>query len=172
LGRKSREKKERRSSKVLTDPEFDELIRKGFGVAGTAMRERLSGQSAILRENPSDIKYSDLIKEFITPLLSGKEDKKLMKFLVFLGVTTWNSAIIKTHNQKQYDDLRVNIINELNDLPAFDQIFDALVQRKLLEFEQYDHLINDFEVHEYSNGNFEISVAHLPSEHIYRSDTN
>jgi hypothetical protein len=112
--------------------------------------------------NHSGVKYSDLLKKFIEPIVSSNDDFSLTKAKLTFGSMVWNMAIVREKNEKMFQETKNEIISSMTDEPEIEQLIDDLVWRKQNLFAKYKNIIADIELIQKTNSDFNLTVSSIP----------
>ena len=82
--------------------EMDALPFVDLGPAAKAMVKRKTREGATMRQNNGEILYSNLLYQYLTPILSDDDEFELFKVKIVFGIFTWNAAILREKNEEAY----------------------------------------------------------------------
>ena len=110
------------------------------------------------RRNTGPLKYSDLLKEFVSPYLHECRDFKDTKKLFSGAALAWNMAItIQSKGGKEYEEMIKALEKEVKTTDITD-LFRELIDRKLELFSQYKVMYENVQLVEKKTA-FGLSVA-------------
>ena len=162
MGKINNIKRLKRIKAAKRQRELDELIASGKGPASEAIKERVNSIGGITKLNTSTIRYSELFKSFVYPILDIDDDLISLKMKFTIGGLAWNAAVIRETDETAYLSYKNKITKDLPFYKAFEADFDNLVLHKQQEFSVHKHMIMDFEIKDLKGPNYEISVAVAP----------
>jgi len=119
-------------------------------------REKL-GQKIEL--NQSETKYSSLLLDLIQPFLSETPNPDDLFDMLDIGVIAWNTGNVKGIVPKIYDTYMKSMLSDKNVKKEDLDLFNTLVDRKVKEFSDHTHFIEDFELNEGKNGMAHVTVV-------------
>lgn len=159
MGKIENRKKAKKLKEAKRKREQDALHAGSFNAARIALRKRSDAKGMITKENPSTIKYSDLLSEFVKPILSIDDNYDTLKSKLSLGVQAWNAATIKHHDEELFQKTRSLLEVMMPGDAEIVELFDELVIRKKEKFAKFNRVIVDFEVKKKEGLEFDLSVA-------------
>ena len=110
------------------------------------------------RRNTGPLKYSDLLKEFVSPYLHECRDFKDTEKLFAGGALAWNIAVARqSKGDKEYEEMIKVLEKELETTDITD-FFKKLIDRKLEHFSHYKVLYDNVQLVENEKA-FGVSVA-------------
>jgi hypothetical protein len=139
--------------------EQEALPEGSFNAARIALRKRSDAKGMITIENHGTIKYSDLLSEFIKPILSNDDNYDSLKSKLSLGVQAWNAATIRHHDEELFQKTRSLLEVLMPGDAEVVELFDELVIRKKEKFAKFSRVFVDFEVKLKQGLEFDLSVA-------------
>lgn len=139
--------------------EQDALIAAGMGPAGVALKERVLKEGSTLIMNQGKIKYSELLKVFVHPIIHKEDTIAIIKVKYTFGIFAWNAAIIKEKSEESYQAAIKDIPLIMPDLPETGQLFDEMVKRKSAIFSAHKNIIVDFEIKKVNGIDYDLTVA-------------
>ena len=162
MGKSENRKRAKRLKEAKRKREQDALLAAGLGPASKILQERRakSGMKAIL--NSGKVKYSELLTEFVQPIVNEMDDISIIRAKYAFGVHAWNSAILKEKSEDMYQETKKNIAKTIPDMPEIGQLFDEMVKRKQEEFFEYKNIIIDFEIQKIRGLDYDLTVATTP----------
>ena len=86
--------------------------------------------------------YSDILLEFIEPLLTGEEGDLGFLSVALKGQIAWNYALLESRNHSFSEYYQKKILGVLQIDPNQKELFEMLIIRKALKFSQYHHIIS------------------------------
>ena len=110
------------------------------------------------RRNTGPLKYSDLLKEFVSPYLHECRDFKDTEKLFSGGALAWNIAVAtQSKGVKKYEEM-IKVLEEELKTTVITDFFRELIDRKLELFSQYKVLYDQVQLVENEKA-FGLSVA-------------
>ena len=152
-------KRAKRLKEAKRKREQDTLIAAGLGPAGKALQNRSAEKGIEIRLNESKIKYSELLKEFVHPIISEKDNLETIKTKYTFGAFAWNAATVREKSEEAYLKAKKELMNVLPNDPDLEQMFDEMVNRKNKEFSEFKKIIADFEIKKIYGGDYDLTVA-------------
>jgi len=152
-------KKAKKLKEAKRKREQEALPEGSFNAARIALRKRSDAKGMITIENHGTIKYSDLLSEFIKPILSNDDNYDSLKSKLSLGVQAWNAATIRHHDEELFQQKRGEFEKILPGDTEIVELFDELVNRKKEKFAEFNRVFVDFEVKKKQGLEFDLSVA-------------
>jgi hypothetical protein len=166
MGKADNIKRAKRLKDAKRKREQDALIAKGIGPSGVAVQKRaaLNGSQVII--NQDKIKYSELLKEFVHPIISTTDDIAVIKTKYTFGAHVWNAATMREKSEKLYQSAKKGFLKISPNIPAIEQLFDEMAKRKQEEFSAYKNIIADFEIKKIHGIDYDLTVATMPIKGI------
>lgn len=127
-----------------------------------ALQQRNANNGIETKLNNGKIKYSDLLKEFVHPIMSETDDISIVRKKYAFGVLTWNAATLKEKSEEIYQNSKSDISSIMPDTPEIEQLFDEMVKRKQEEFSEFKSIIVDFEIRKTRGLDYDLTVATTP----------
>jgi hypothetical protein len=162
MGKAENIKRAKRLKEAKRKREQDALIAAGLGPAGKSLQQRNLNNGIETQLNTSKIKYSELLKEFVHPIVKHSDDIGIIKTKYIFGSFAWNAAIIKGKNHEDYLTAKKNALLPIGQIPEAEQLFDEMVKRKEEEFTEYQNIIMDIEIKKISGLDYDLTVATTP----------
>lgn len=91
----------------------------------------------IVERNTGTLKYSEVLKEFVSPSLSMCKDFNDTKNLFSTGGLAWNTAVFKQTNRKPEYEKMMNDMRKLYPTGIAIDFFLELIDRKINHFPQH-----------------------------------
>ena len=159
MGKTENIKRAKRLREAKRKREQDALIAAGAGTAGIALQKRtaLNGGETIINE--SKIKYSELLKAFVHPIVGVNDDITIIKTKYTFGAHAWNAATIREKNEELYQLAKKNLSTIMPGDPEITQLFEEMVKRKQEEFSEFKNIIADFEIKKIRGLDYDLTVA-------------
>lgn len=165
MGRTANIKRAKRLKEAKRKREKDALIAAGLGPAGKELQERNAENGIVTRLNNDKIKYSELLKEFVRPLMSEGDNIAIVRTKYTLGAYAWNAAILREKSEKGYQSAKKEVSSITPDVPEIELLFDEMVKHKQEWFADYKNIIADFEIKKIRGLDFDLTVATTPLKH-------
>ncbi len=162
MGKADNIKRAKKLKAAKTKREQDALIAAGLGPAGISLQKRnaLNGWEA--RINQSQVKYSELLKKFVHPIVNRNDDINIIKTKYTFGAHAWNAAAIREKSEELYQSAKKDVAAVIADVPEIGQLFEEMVNRKQEEFSAYKNIIADFEIKKLRGADYDLTVATIP----------
>jgi hypothetical protein len=155
-------KRAKRLKEAKRKREQNALIASGIGPASKTLQERITKNGIEIRLNNGKVKYSELLKEFVNPIISHEDDISIVRTKCVFGAQAWNAAIFREKNEDVYQLAKSDIIKIMPDMPEIEQLFDEFVKRKQEEFSEFKNIIADFEIKKIRGLDYDLTVATTP----------
>ena len=159
MGKTENIKRVKRLKESKRKREQDALIAAGLGPAGKTLQQRNTNSGIEPRFNSGKIKYSELFKEFVHPIVKHSDDIRIIKTKYLFGSFAWNASIIKNKNHEEYLRAKKTALSPIGEIPEAEQLFDEMVRRKEEEFAEYQNVIIDIEIKKISGLDYDLTVA-------------
>ena len=131
--------------------------------ASSALKKRLEASGNKVVPYNGEVKYSDVLDDFATPLLEDDDSTDQLKVKLTFCVFAWNIGLLKQKgDDKAYQDGIDAMPSFILKSPESKDFFYKMVQRKLDFFGDYKRMIIDFEVRPASENENYITVATVP----------
>jgi len=134
------------------------------GVAEEAVRnleQRVSATDSVSR-NTGPVKYSEMLRELVSPYLVECGDHTETKELLLAGATAWNLAVMKdVLDADQYEETALVAKEGLQSPDSFEFI-EELMERKDQLYKGHKVIIADVELTDNGSKAYGISVAVTP----------
>jgi hypothetical protein len=162
MGKAENIKRAKKLKEAKRQREQDALINAGLGPACKVLQKRNANSGIETRLNNGKIKYSELLKEFVHPIMSEADDISIVRTKYVFGAHAWNAATLREKSEEVYQLAKKDISSILPDLPEIEQLFDEMVKRKQEEFSEFKNIIADFEIKKIRGLNYDLTVATTP----------
>lgn len=159
MGRNDNIKRAKKLKEAKRKRDQEAMIDSRKGPAQNEMTKRVTSKGAEVRVNTSPVKYSNLLKDYVEPMLEEDDSISDLKTKLFFGIHVWNATVMKERNQEVYLKLRHDIMSVLKDITDGEKVFDDLMKRKQDKFADYKNFIVDFEIKKMKGMDYELSVA-------------
>lgn len=106
-----------------------------------------------------EIRYSEILKKFVHPLIEEKDDFAKIEKKYAFGVHVWNAVCIKDNYPELFDQARDQVIAKAEDKTEATALFDEMVKFKQEEFSEYPRVFVDFEILEKIDGGYNVTAA-------------
>jgi|GEM_PF-970463 len=162
MGKTDNIKRAKRLKEAKRQREQDALIAAGLGPAGQIIRERSENQNAKYIHNIGSVKYSELLKEFVSTIIDDTDDIATLKSKFLFGSFVWNAAIMKDVNEDVYNSAKNEVLSLGPNFPDIDVMFETMALRKKMEFAEYTNIIMDVEIKKIRGLDYDLTVATSP----------
>lgn len=162
MGKAENVKRAKKLKEAKRKREQTESISAGLGPASQVLKERNSDKKTEVRFNDGKVKYSELLKEFVYPILSQYDEIGIVKSKLIFAVHAWNAATAREKSEKIYQSAKKELFSIIPMDPESEQLFDELVKRKEEDFAEFKCLIADFELRKIRGLDYDLSVAVTP----------
>lgn len=162
MGKADNIKRARKLKQAKRKREQNALIAAGLSPAGKTLMERNGRNGFKTIVNSGKIKYSELLKEFVQPIVTEEDDISIIKRKYTFGAYVWNAATVKEKNEEAYHLAKKDISKLIPGDMHIEVLFDEMVKRKQEEFSQYKNIIADFEIKKIDGPDYDLTVATLP----------
>lgn len=162
MGKAENRKRAKRLKDAKRRREQDALIESGLGPAGKILQKRSINKGSEIRINNGKIKYSELLKEFVHPIVSEMDDISIVKTKYMFGAFAWNAAILREKNEDVYQLTKKDMIKIIPNVPELEQLFDEMVKRKQEKFNEFKNIIADLEIKKNRGFDYDLTVATTP----------
>jgi hypothetical protein len=162
MGKAENIKRAKRLREAKRKREQEALVAAGLGPASKKLQERNAEKGIKVQLNTGKVKYSELLKEFVLPIVSPKDDISIIRKKYSFGAVVWNVAVLKEESEEIYQSVKKDVIENLPDDPRGRELFDELEKRKLEKFSEYKNIIADLEIEKIKGGDYDITVATVP----------
>ena len=159
MGKNNNIKRAKRLKQAKRKRELDALISSGNGPGAEEIRKRAESKGGLVLLNDKRIKYSELLKSFVYPLIESHDKIDIIKTKYTIGATIWNAATMREKSEEVFQLSRMKFISGIPDWLGLELLFDSMVKRKQEEFAEYKNIIVDFEIRQMKGLDYELSVA-------------
>ncbi len=166
MGKADNIKRARKLKEAKRKREQDALIAAGLGPAGKALQIKNAQNGIATRLNSSKIKYSELLEEFVQPLVGKDDDILIVRTKYAFGAHAWNAATLRERSEELYQSAKKEVSSIMPDVPEIEQLFDDMVQRKQEVFFEYKNIIADFEIKKIRGVDYDLTVATTPINNL------
>ncbi len=166
MGKADNIKRAKRLKEAKRKREQDALIAAGFGPASKVLQLRNANSGIETRLNNGKIKYSELLKELVQPIVSETDDITIVRTKYTFGAHAWNAATLREKSEEIYQLAKKDISSIMPDIPEIEQLFDEMVKRKQEEFSEFKNIIADFEIKKIRGLDYDLTVATTPLKEI------
>jgi hypothetical protein len=162
MGKTESEKRAKRLREAKRKRKREALIATGLGPAGVALQKRttLNGGQTII--NQSKIKYSELLKAFVHPIVGVNDDITIIKTKYTFGAQAWNAATMREKSEELYQLAKKDVSAIMPGSTEITQLFEEMVKRKQKEFSAFKNIIADFEIKKIRGFDYDLTVATIP----------
>lgn len=162
MGKTDNIKRAKRLKEAKRQREQDALIASGLGPAGQKIRERSIHRNSEFYSNNGPVKYSELLKDFVSPIIDDTDDITVLKSKYLFGSYVWNATIMKDINEDVYNSAKNEVLSLGPNFPEIDSLFETLANRKRMEFSEFTNLIVDVEFRKIRGLDYDLTVATSP----------
>lgn len=162
MGKADNIKRAKKLKEAKRKRERDELFASGLGHAAQTLKQRNDEKGIITTINQGKVKYSELLKAFVSPIIDELDDISIVRSKYMLGAFAWNASILKSNNEESFLLAKKEILDLTPDIPEIEPLFDEMVNTKLEDFGEYTFIIADFEIKKMRGIDYELTVAITP----------
>ena len=166
MGKADNIKRAKRLKEAKRKREQDALIASGLGPAGKTLQERSTKNGYVTQLNNGKVKYSELLKEFVHPIVNDQDDISSLRTKYTIGAHAWNAATLKEKREEVYQLAKKDFIKIMSDVPEIEELFNEMVKRKQEEFAEFKNIIVDFEIKKHRGVDYELTVATTPQKDL------
>jgi hypothetical protein len=159
MGKPENRKRAKRLKEAKRKREQDALINAGLGPASKTLQERSAKNGIETQLNNGKVKYSELLKEFVHPIVSETDDISIVRTKYTFGAHAWNAATLREKSEEVYQLAKKDMVNIMPNVPELEQLFDEMAKRKQEEFSEYKNIIADFEIKKIRGLDYDLTVA-------------
>ncbi len=138
----------------------------GLGPSSRIVQERSAKNGARVVLNQSAVKYSALLKEFMTPIIGLDDDLSMLRVKFTFGLFAWNAATVRAQSEQGYLLARKESMQAMPDVPGKEELFDEMVEHKQELFSAYENVITDFELTKKRGHDYHLTVATTPLKNL------
>lgn len=162
MGRTENIKRAKRLKEAKRKREKDALIAAGLGPSAKELQKRNAKNGMETRLNNGKIKYSQLLEEFVHPLMSKDDDISIVRTKYAFGAHAWNAAILREKSDEVYQSAKKEVSSIMPGVPEIELLFDKMVKHKQDWFAGYKNIIADFEIKKIDGLDYDLTVATIP----------
>lgn len=144
----------------------EELNLAGLSPAGKILVKRSVKKGGEIWINKGEIKYSELLEEYVKPIISPNDDIAIIKTKYIFGAHVWNATILREKSEEIYQLAKKDVIKICPNKAEFEKLFDEMAKRKQEEFSEYKNIIADFEIKKNRGLDYDLTVAAISSEDL------
>lgn len=159
MGKADNIKRAKKLKEAKRKREQDAIIAAGLGPASKILQERNAKNGIEMRFNNGKVKYSELLKEFVHPIIEKQDNISIVRTKYIFGAQAWNAATLKEKSEDIYLLAKKDLIDILSAGPEIEQLFEEMVKRKQEEFAEYKSIIADFEIKNLKGLDYDLTVA-------------
>jgi hypothetical protein len=159
MGKADNIKRAKKLKEAKRKREQDALISAGLGPASKVLQERNSNGEVEIRLNNGKVKYSELLKAFVNPIVSESDDISIVRTKYLFGVHAWNAATLREKSEEVYQLAKKDVSSIMPNVTEIEQLFDEMVKRKQEEFSEFKNIIADFEIKKIRGLDYDLTVA-------------
>jgi hypothetical protein len=162
MGKSENIKRAKKLKEAKRKREQDALIEGGLGPAAKVLQERSQQNGLATTLNTGKIKYSEVLKKFVSPIITPSDDISIVKTKYTFCSHAWNASLLKEKNEELYLKVKKEILEILPKDPTIDEFFEEMVKRKLELFSEYNVMFGDIEIRKIRGLDYDLTVATLP----------
>ena len=162
MGKADNIKRAKKLKEAKRKREQDALFASGLGPAAQTLKQRNDGKGIITTINQGKVKYSEVLKAFVSPIIDELDDISIVRSKYMLGAFAWNAAILKGENEESFKLAKKEILELTPEIPEIEPLFDEMVTTKLEDFGEFTFIIADFEIKKMRGIDYELTVAITP----------
>ena len=159
MGKNNNIKRAKRLKEAKRKRELEALIASGNGPGSIEIKKRLESKGSEVRMNQEKIKYSELLKSFVKPLLENNDSIEVIRNKYTLGATVWNAATMREKSEDSYLSAKNKLVTTFKSMPEIEILFDEMVKRKQDEFSEYKNIIVDIGIKKIKGLDYDLTVA-------------
>jgi hypothetical protein len=138
------------------------MIAAGHGPASQTLQKRISDSGSQIIANTGKIKYSELLTDFIQPILTNSDDIETIKTKLKISVLAWNTSMQMKNDGEVYKFVKQDVLSKMDDPLKSYKMFDKMIARKNQMFIEFTNLITDFEIRKIRGFDYDLTVATTP----------
>jgi hypothetical protein len=162
MGKADNIKRAKKLKEAKRKREQDALLASGFGSAAQTLKQRNDEKGIITTINQGKVKYSEVLKAFVSPIIDELDDISIVRSKYMLGAFAWNAAFLKVENEESFQLAKKEILELTADVPEIEPLFDEMVKTKLEDFGELTFIIADLEIKKTRGIDYELTVAIAP----------
>lgn len=166
MGKADNIKRAKKLKEAKRKREQDALITAGLGPAGIALQKRTALNGGQTKINQSVVKYSELLKAFVHPIISESDDIAVIKTKYTFGAHVWNAAIIREKSEELYQSAKKDFTKIAPNAPEIEQLFEEMAKRKEEKFSEYKNIIADFEITKIRGLDYDLTIITIPLKNL------
>ena len=159
MGKIENIKRAKRLKEAKRKQKQDALIASGNGPAGKVLKKRIELAGGKLIPNLGKIKYFEILKSFVHPIVTNEDSIEIVKTKYTFGATAWNAAIMKEKSEAAYLLAKQDLGSLIPGVPEIELLFNELVKRKQIEFADYKNIIVDLDIKKIDEFDYDLTVA-------------
>lgn len=159
MGKAENIKRAKRLKEAKRKKEKEAMLMSGITSVSKILKKRFEKKGFLVEYNTREIKYSELLKEFVDPIISEDDDLSIIQMKYTFGAQAWNSAILKEKSEERYQLAKKEFLDLTSDTEEFQYLFDQMVIRKQEEYSEYKKIFVDCNVVEMRDLDYRISVV-------------
>jgi len=162
MGKAENIKRAKKLKEAKRQREQGASIAAGLGSSSRILQERNAKRGVETRLNKDSVKYSELLQEFVDPLLDSQNDSSTVKLKFAFGVHAWNAATVREKSEEAYLLAKREFFKTTPYVPGMEQLFEEMVDRKREKFSEHKNIIVDFEIKKIHGTDYHLTVATAP----------
>ena len=116
-----------------------------------------------MKTKPSVTKYSEVLSEYIEPLLVEEETEETYLSKARAGMIAWNYCVSLENNLQGTSEMSEIIRNGFVQYPESKVVLEFFIERKKMHCAQYDQFIFDVRVNTKPDGTKTLYVESVPA---------
>ncbi len=123
------------------------------------IRYRSEKEGFKVKINEAKFKYSEIIEQFLQPMINDDDDLTILKSKYSFGAIVWNSVVFRHRSELEFQNARKNVCSVMPDVKDLERMFDEMAVRKEKHFGKYKFMVADFEITPQGKSGFHLTVA-------------
>lgn len=162
MGKAENIKRARRLKAAKKKREEDAIMSSGLSPAGKTLFKRHQATGVKSIPNTSNVKYSQILADFVDPIVDEMDDINIIRGKYALAVQAWNAATLREKSEETYRLAKKEFISLMENKHELAQLFDEMVKQKQDEFLKYKFIIKDFRLTKIRGLDYDLSVVVVP----------
>lgn len=162
MGKADNIKRAKKLKEAKRKREQDALIAAGLGPAAKTLKQRNAEKGITTVINQGKVKYSELLKAFVSPMIDETDDISIVRTKYMFGAFFWNAAILKSQSEELFLKAKSDVMELTPDIPETEPLFDEMVKIKLTDFGEFTNIIADLEIKKTRGIDYDLTVATTP----------
>jgi hypothetical protein len=119
-----------------------------------------------MKTKPSITRYSEVLSEFIEPMLGEEETEETFLQKARAGMIIWNYCVSKENNLKGTEEMSEILLQSLAEYPQMKPLLEKFVKRKQIYFAGLSHFIFEVRVNTKPDGTKTLYVETAPADKL------